>query len=558
MFDSTGGPGIVSFITAASYLRGPGFAGMREVMRRTFDELWIIDLEGDALGARTTENVFAIRTPVAIAVGVRYAQPGRSTPARVRYVRLIGTANEKLARLDAVRGFADLDWQPCLAGWHEPLLPTGSGNYFAWPLLTDVFPWSISGAQTKRTWVIGADPEILKRRWGELLASSDRSAAFRETRDRRVSRTYPDFRTDRRLAALESLDADAPCPPIERYAYRSFDRQWLIADSRLADFIRPVLWQVHSNRQVYLTSLLTAVLGAGPAATAAAHIPDLHHFRNRGAKDAIPLWRDAEAAEPNVTGGLLAQLGQELGFEVGPEDLFAYCYALLSSPDYVDRFSEELTIPGPRVPLTKDPALFRQGASLGSDLIRLHTYGERFADRAPGHAAPPDPVGAGLVPAQGIPPGAARCVHPIGESPDAYPERFDYDETHHTLRVGAGEFAPVRLAVWQFSVSGFQVVRSWLAYRMRHGAGRRSSPLDEIRPTRWPAHFTRELLELLWTLEATVDRQPALADLLDSVVAGDCFVASELPEPDVQERQAPRVKRGARQGGEYEQAKALG
>ena len=70
VFESTGGPGIVSFITAASYLRGPGFVGMREVMRRTFDELWIIDLEGDSLGARKTENVFAIRTPVAIAVGV--------------------------------------------------------------------------------------------------------------------------------------------------------------------------------------------------------------------------------------------------------------------------------------------------------------------------------------------------------------------------------------------------------------------------------------------------------------------------------------------------------
>ena len=108
VFDSTGGPGIVSFITAASYLRGPGFAGMREVMRRTFDELWIIDLEGDSLGARRTENVFAIRTPVAIAVGVRYARPRPDTPAKSRYARLSGTAEEKLARLDEVRRFEDM------------------------------------------------------------------------------------------------------------------------------------------------------------------------------------------------------------------------------------------------------------------------------------------------------------------------------------------------------------------------------------------------------------------------------------------------------------------
>ena len=50
--------GIVSFITASSYLRGPGFGGMRQKMREAFDEIWILDLEGDNLGARKTENVF--------------------------------------------------------------------------------------------------------------------------------------------------------------------------------------------------------------------------------------------------------------------------------------------------------------------------------------------------------------------------------------------------------------------------------------------------------------------------------------------------------------------
>lgn len=544
VFDSTAGPGIVSFITAASYLRGPGFVGMREAMRRTFDELWIIDLEGDSLGARKTENVFAIRTPVAIAVGVRHAWPQPDQPATVRYVRLTGSADDKLARLDGVRGFADLDWQPCLEGWHEPLLPTGSGDYYSWPQVADLFPWSISGTQTKRTWVVGSDPGVLERRWAALMASFDRSSIFRETRDRRISGEYPDFRTGKRLAALDSLDADAGCPRIARYAYRSFDRHWLIADSRLADFIRPVLWSVHSDQQVYLTSLLTGVLGAGPAATAAAHIPDLHHFRGSfGGKDVIPLWRDADATEPNVTSGMLGALEAELGFEVGPEDLFAYCYALLASPAYVERFSEELAIPGPRVPLTKDPALFRQGAALGAEIIWLHTYGERFAGGR-----------RGATPLQG----SARCTRPVGEERDDYPYSFKYDDSRKTLQVGAGEFGPVRAEVWEFSVSGFQVVKSWLGYRMQERAGKKSSPLDEIRPMRWTAQFTRELLELLWVLEGTVERWPTLAELLETVVAGDCFGADELPEPEEQERRAPRVLRTGQESGTFRQAEGLG
>ena len=540
VFDSTNGPGVVSFITAASYLRGPGFAGMREVMRRTFDELWIIDLEGDSLGARETENVFNIRTPVAIAVGVRHGPPAPDEPAAARYVRLTGTAEEKLARLDEVHGFEDIEWQRCFTGWREPLLPEGNGDYYSWPLVTDLFPWTISGAQTKRRWVIGESTDVLERRWWALLATSDRPRAFRETRDRHVDKTYMDFRTGRRLDALANLDTDIPCPLLERYTYRSFDRQWLIADSRVADFIRPVLWHAHSNRQVYLTSLLTNVLGLGAAATVSAHIPDLHHFCNRGGKDVIPLWRDADATEPNVTAGLLQAVGEALGHPVMPADIFAYAYALLASPAYVDRFSEELTVPGPRLPLTKDPALFRRAVDIGSELIWRHTYGERFAaaDRRRGS----------------VPPGSARCERPVGETPDAYPEGFEYNENTQTLLVGAGRFAPVSREVWQFSVSGFSVVRAWLGYRMRDGAGRKSSPLDEIRPERWTAQFTRELLELLWVLEATVEQQPALAQLLAHVVAGPCFTATELPQPSRQECQPPRVQCGRRPGGVYEQA----
>ena len=111
VFDSTEDSGIVSFITASSYLRGPGFIGMRRKMREVFDELWLIDLEGDGIGTRKTENVFAIRTPVAIAIGVRDGPPKPETPARVWKTKLTGSEREKLAALDA----AESSWQSPVA-----------------------------------------------------------------------------------------------------------------------------------------------------------------------------------------------------------------------------------------------------------------------------------------------------------------------------------------------------------------------------------------------------------------------------------------------------------
>jgi hypothetical protein len=90
--------------------------------------------------------------------------------------------------------------------------------------------------------------------------------------------------------------------------------------------------------------------------------------------------------------------------------------------------------------------------------------------------------------------------------------------------------------VWNFSISGFEVVKSWLAYRMRDRSGRKSSPLDAIRPERWV--FDGELLQLLWVLDHTIDRQPSLAALLQQVLAGPLFTAAELPQPDAAQRRA--------------------
>ena len=78
---------------------------------------------------------------------------------------------------------------------------------------------------------------------------------------------------------------------------------------------------------------------------------------------------------------------------------------------------------------------------------------------------------------------------------------------------------------------------------MKKGAGRKSSPLDDIRPLRWTGQFTTELLELLWVLEATVTGYPEQEILLEAIVAGDCFQADELPPVPDAMRKAPSVRK---------------
>ncbi len=527
-----GGPGIVSFISASSYLHGNAFCGMREWMRRQCDEIWILDLGGEGRGSKKDDNVFAIQTPVAIAVAFRASESDTDSPAKVHYAQIEGTRDEKLAILDDIDGFSTVEWQDCLDDWLSPFRPLDEGDYFSYPFLTDLIPWQHSGVQLKRTWPIAPDADTLEDRWCSLLQAQDRAKAFKETSDRKIDKSYDVALTENNdPTPIARLPRSSPTPEVLKYAYRSFDRQCIIADGRLISRPRPDLWRAQGARQLYVTSLLSLAIGTGPALTACSAIPDLDHFSGRGAKNIIPLYRTADTSQPNILPGLFELLGTVYQRPVAPEDFLAYVYGMLAQPAFTTRFGKELETRELRLPLTRDTALFERIRAAGANLLWLHTYGERFV-----------PEGK---PRGQVPPGAARCTVAVPGDTEGYPETFAYNDETVTLHVGAGEFAPVTPELFAFEVSGLKVVQSWLKYRMKKGAGKKSSPLDDIRPTRWTSQFTTELLELLWVLEGTLAVYPEQAQLLEEVIAGDCFHADELPEvPDEMRKPPKSVKKG--------------
>ena len=71
------GEGIVAMITAHGYIDNPTFRGMRYHLMQTFDQIYILDLHGNANKKKKSpdggkdENVFAIKQGVAIFIGVK-------------------------------------------------------------------------------------------------------------------------------------------------------------------------------------------------------------------------------------------------------------------------------------------------------------------------------------------------------------------------------------------------------------------------------------------------------------------------------------------------------
>ncbi|MDM3927427.1 N-6 DNA methylase [Mycobacterium intracellulare] len=67
-----GDVGIVCYITTSGYLRGPGFKGMREYLRRNTTEGWIIDVSPEGQRPEVATRIFpAVQQPLAIAIFTR-------------------------------------------------------------------------------------------------------------------------------------------------------------------------------------------------------------------------------------------------------------------------------------------------------------------------------------------------------------------------------------------------------------------------------------------------------------------------------------------------------
>jgi len=529
------GPGIVSFITASSWLHGPGFVGLRQLVRQICDEAWVIDLGGDNYGANPEENVFAIGTPVAIVTMVRDRVTRRDTPAQIQYRRVRGTTEDKLTAMRAIAGSANPfsgDWAAAPDGWLASFVPaTGEAYWEEMPLITDLFPWQQPGCMFNRTWPVAPSQELLKARWRRLVSSSsdERPTLFATATTGRNITTRVG-----RLPPLATLDEGAEPQPVARYAYRSFDRQWTLDDPRLAKTDSPSLWNARSNRQIFLASTFTAQISAGPALTASTAVPDKHVFNGRGGKDIIPLFRDAAAIQPNMTQGLGRLLGERYGRRDGTppptvENVAAYCYALLSTSAYQERFAVELQTAGLHVPLTADHSLWREAVEAGRELIWLHTYAERFRDEDAGRG-PEVPLVEGI--------GWNRAVTRIPRDMS----EVSYDPDTGVLTVGDGQVGGVRPDAWAYSISGMNVLSKWLGYRTAKPPGRAassSSGLDKIRPAEWHDDWNDELLDLIRVLTLTLDRQADLEGLLNRICDGPLIPASELPVPSDEDRQPP-------------------
>jgi hypothetical protein len=402
--EETDKAGIVCFISVAGFLNGPGFEKMRDDLRRSCHDIRVIDCSPEGHQPNVPTRIFqAVQQPVCIVLAARALNKDPGVPAHVRFHALPeGPREEKFAALAAL-SLGSAAWSDCPKGWRDPFLPMASGAWGTFPVLEDLFLYDGSGVMPGRTWIIAPDSGSLDARWLRLNQEKDETRKEllfhpHEGGDRTITKKLKTGLAGHEYRPEAVKDDHGAVVTPTRYGFRSFDRQWIIPDSRLINRPNPTLWDAYSPKQVYLTALEAHSPSSGPALTFTGLIPDLHHYKGSFGGRAYPLWRDRAATQPNIKPALLIHLAKLYGQPVKAEDVIAYLAAVMAHPAFTARFTPDLVQPGLRVPLTADASLFNEAVALGREVVWLHCYGERFADpttnRLKGHPAVAEGSGA--------------------------------------------------------------------------------------------------------------------------------------------------------------------
>ena len=524
------GAGVLAFITNHGYLDNPTFRGMRQQLMQTFTDIYVLDLHGNARKREQApdggpdENVFDIEQGVAIGLFVK--APGQDGPARVHHAELWGEREGKYDCLDQ-SDIETTDWTTLAPQSPFYLFVPQNvdlrAEYEAGWKVTDAMPVNSVGIVTSRDkFALDFDKKTLEERVADFInpdiSDDDARGKYLTARDKLpVSQARKALRSDKQRSRA-----------FTRCLYRPFDtRPLFYHDAVIERSRREIMRHMVMAENIGLSTIRKVEIWREyDHVFCSRDLIQLHTVSIKEGNYIFPLWLypteeevkgglfPAEGRRPNYSPALVQDVCDRLNgqwvadgrpeqappssddpFEITPEDLFHYLYAVLHAPTYRSRYAEFLRIDFPRVPLTSDRALFRTLAAKGTALVALHLLeapalanstvrypvpGEHLVEKGhPRYLAPGDPD-----PATNAPLTAGRVY--INRDMPRRGQQGQY-------------FDGIPPEVWAFHVGGYQVCDKWL--KDRRG---RTLTYDDIE------HYRRIITALQATLHLMSDIDAAI------------------------------------------------
>lgn len=478
------GYGILAFISNHGYLDNPTFRGMRQSLMETFDDIYLLDLHGNAKkkekcpDGSQDKNVFDIQQGVAIGIFVKHKN-GSKKPATVKHADLWGPREvfEGVGKdRKLVSGKYHWLWQNELSTTKWKKLKPQSPHYFfihwdtkllpeyeeGWKI-TEAMPVNGVGMTTARDHVvIDFDKKPILERTSMFRDSKDSDEEVCRQLNIPMKKGWNAHNARKMIRSEKDLKKH-----IEPVLYRPFDNRFIFYhDSLVWRTVKQVMGHMlagenfglisarsnkSQNPDHFFCTRFIMETKCGERTTQSSIFP-LYLYPQPGQNG--DLFSNGTAKHVNLSPEFIADFEKRLTMQFipdskgdltktfGPEDVFNYMYAIFHSPEYRKRYAEFLKIDFPRLPLTSNKKLFRKLCELGGELVDLH-----------------------LVEKQG----KKLTAYPV--SGDNTVDKVRYTEPGEGAKKGrvwinkTQYFDGVPPEVWEFHIGGYQVCQKWLKDR---------------------------------------------------------------------------------------------
>ena len=421
--------GIVAMITNNSFIDGITHRQMRKHLLETFDEIYILDLHGNARKGETDQNVFDIQQGVSIGIFVRNTK-NKSKLGKVYYSEILGNRKEKYEKLNK-NSMETVEWKKL--DYKEPyyfFVPKDlklKENHLSNFGLNEIFNVFSAGIKTKIDKIAtDFNINILQFRINEIL---ENKMSLSEIIKKYAINEKTTWEYDKAIRAIYNEDK------FKLFAYRPFDYRYVFFDHNFLSRSRKKVMDNLIKNNLAL-SFVHQGKNQGPEALITKEVTCEDFITNHTFTAPLYIFNNNETIS-NLKKEIFEEIKSKVKAEIKPEDVLDYIYAILHSPNYREKYKEFLKIDFPRVPYPKDNETFWKLVEKGKELRELHLMESSRLN---------------------------KFITTFSESGSNVIEKIKYEDGKVFINA-AQYFGEVPEVAWNFYIGGYQPAQKWLKDR---------------------------------------------------------------------------------------------
>ena len=488
------GEGVIGFITNHGFIDNVTFRGMRNSLMETFNEIYVLDLHGNAdkkevcPNGSKDENIFNIKRGVSISF---FIKKQGITGTKVYHADLWGTQEDKYKWLMS-NDFDDTKWKELEPDkpyyYFKPYNKSNLDAYNKGFRTTEIFNVGSGGVKTSvNHMVIDFDKRVLENKiskFRNLIISNEIIIEELNLGNTRLKEEISEFRkkvSDNKIIDNYYID----------YSFRPFDDRNIFYSKDIVDRPRYNVMKHMLKENIALVTNRLSKKGVMPHPLVCDKAVDLDF--SASASYLYPLYLYNKDKKSNIKKEFTQVINKHYEVTTTPENILYYIYGVLYSEKYRNKYSEFIKADFPRIPFTTSHKIFLKMSTLGKQIADLHLMKSNDLKK---------PISTFDVPGTDIVEKVTR------RDTDVY--------INKTQR-----FNGIENEVWAYEIGGYLVLDKWL----KSHKGRKLD-IDDIE------HFTKIITVLSKTIEIQAEIDKLYPEIEESIIEyKDNEMRNEPEEP---------------------------